>query len=376
MSPHGVSRWAMEKNLYIGLMSGTSTDGVDAVLADFSEAAKPRILGATSLDMPEALRARLLRLNSATENELELAHLAANELAHLYANACHELLVQQHVAATKVRAIGAHGQTIRHRPELGYSIQLNAPALLAELTQIDVIADFRSRDIAAGGQGAPLVPVVHQGLFSAPHNRVILNLGGIANISVLNTQGPLLGFDTGPANMLMDYWSQLHLAQRYDLDGQWAAKGTLIPQLLEGMLAEPWFDLDPPKSTGRDLFNAAWLHQQLNQHTNQADPQDVQATLLALSVHSISRAIKRHASSAEEVLVCGGGALNPSFMQSLQTQLNIPVRSTTTVGIHPLHVEALAFAWLAYAHLKRIKASAPEITGARHATILGAHYPA
>lgn len=351
-------------------------DGVDAVLADFSSSHQPEVLGSVSLSMPDDLREQLLRLNQASENELELAYLAANELAVLYAQTCQRLLAQHQLEPQNIQAIGAHGQTVRHRPELGYSVQLNSPALLAELSQIDVIADFRSRDIAAGGQGAPLVPVVHQGLFQASHERVILNLGGIANISILSPNKPLVGFDTGPANMLMDYWAQQHLGLHYDANGDWAKGGKILPNLLAGMLNEPWFTLPPPKSTGRDLFNAVWLHEQLEQHAQHAAAQDVQATLMALTIHSTSDAIKRYATEASEVLVCGGGALNTTLLQKLEDSLNIPVQSTQAVGIPPQEVEALAFAWLAYAHKNKIKASAPEVTGARHASLLGACYPA
>ncbi|MCQ9615414.1 anhydro-N-acetylmuramic acid kinase [Paenalcaligenes niemegkensis] len=366
----------MDKDLYIGLMSGTSTDGADAVLASFAQPERPVVLGALAIPMPGSLRTRFLALNSPANNELESAYLAANELAELYADACNFLLRQCQLPASEVRAIGAHGQTVRHNPRLGYTVQLNAPALLAERTGIDVIADFRSRDLAAGGQGAPLVPFVHKGLFSSRHARVILNLGGIANISVLDPVGPLQGFDTGPANMLMDYWAQRHLGKNYDSNGEWASGGEVLPKLLEALLSERWFALPPPKSTGRDLFNASWLHQKLDSHAKGASPQDVQATLLALTVHSIARAMADYAPETADMLVCGGGALNAALMQGLEKELGIPVRSTQTVGVAPQEVEALAFAWLAYAHVKRIKASTPEITGARHASILGACYPA
>lgn len=365
----------MQNDLYIGLMSGTSTDGIDAVLADFTRPQHPRIVTSVSIAIDESLRTRLLRLNSPGPNELEQAYLAANDLSKLYAEACHRLLIQHPLHPHQIRAIGAHGQTVRHKPELGYSIQLNAPALLAELTGIDVIADFRSRDIAAGGQGAPLVPVVHQGLFSSDVERVVLNLGGIANLSILSPTKPLQGFDTGPANMLMDYWAQQHLSTPYDHNGNWAAKGTVIPELLTAMLADDWFALPPPKSTGRDLFNATWLQQHLNAYAS-AKPHDIQATLLALTVESIALAISEHAPAAAELLVCGGGALNTTLLESLKQRLNIAVLSTETLGINPLEVEALAFAWLAYAHLNRIKANAPAVTGAKHAAILGAYYPA
>lgn len=365
-----------QNELYIGLMSGTSTDGVDAVLARFDGQHLPQIVGAASCKLPAALRQQLLDLNHPGDNELERANLAAIALTHCYADVCHQLLQQQQLSANAIRAIGAHGQTVRHRPELGFTIQLNAPALLAELTNIAVIADFRSRDIAAGGQGAPLVPSVHQGLFACDHPRVILNLGGIANISILHPSEALRGFDTGPASMLMDYWIGKHRGLPYDAAGTWANSGTIIPALLDAMLAEPWLQLAPPKSTGRDLFNAQWLEQQVQHHAQHAPPADVQATLLELTARSVTEAIQRYAAGTTEILVCGGGAFNSALLQRIAHLSGITVRSTDALGLHPQHVEALAFAWLAHAHVHDIKANAPAVTGARHSVMLGAYYPA
>lgn len=365
-----------DSELYIGLMSGTSTDGVDAVLARFEADKLPVIVDAASCELPTALRQQLLALNSPGDNELERAQLAAIALTQCYERVCQRLLQQQGLAPSAIRAIGAHGQTIRHRPELGFTIQLNAPALLAERTGIAVIADFRSRDIAAGGQGAPLVPRIHQGLFACAHPRVILNLGGIANISILHPEQPLRGFDTGPANMLMDYWINKHHGVSYDASGAWARRGSVIPALLDAMLAEPWLQLPPPKSTGRDLFHATWLEQHVAQHAAKATPADVQATLLELTAHSICHALQQHAVGTEEVLVCGGGAFNDALLERIAALSGITVRSTAELGLHPQHVEALAFAWLAHAHVHGIKANAPAVTGARHAVLLGAYYPA
>lgn len=365
----------MQGPLYIGLMSGTSMDGVDAVLARFSSEGA-RILQAHSLPLPPALRDELLALQHPGHDELGRASRAALQLAQLYVQACRPWT--QGPEKTALRAIGVHGQTIRHAPELGYTLQLNAPAYIAEHSGVDVIADFRSRDIAAGGQGAPLVPIVHDALFRCGHGRVILNLGGIANISLLLPGQPVSGFDTGPANMLMDAWIQRHHGLPYDQNGQWAASATPDARLLAALMAEPWLQLPPPKSTGRDLFNLPWLDQRLTQVYGAAgvDAAVVQATLLELTVLSVADAIRRHAPHAQELLVCGGGAANPHLLARLTSELAMPVRPTSALGMDPQHIEALAFAWLAHAHIERIPAGLPAVTGARHPTVLGACYPA
>lgn len=368
--------------LYIGLMSGTSTDGVDAVLAEFSDANPPSLLGTVSLPMPSALRERLLALNTPGPNELESAALASRDLAVLYAQAVHELLHRTDVAPHQVSAIGAHGQTVRHAPHQGYTIQLNAPAVLAEATGIAVIADFRSRDVAAGGQGAPLVPAFHQAMFGTRKHLTLLNLGGIANITVLQPNKTVSGFDTGPANVLLDAWVNHHLGQPYDEHGAWAATGRSNGQLLNYLLnSEPWFHEPPPKSTGRDLFNLVWLTERLQSFTQDTKtslpaPNDIQATLQNLTAQSVAQAIHKHAALTEEVWVCGGGALNPGLMSELQSALSVPVRPTSDAGVPVMAVEALAFAWLAWAHEKGHPAGLPAVTGARHASILGCRYPA
>ncbi|NYT66583.1 anhydro-N-acetylmuramic acid kinase [Alcaligenaceae bacterium] len=368
----------MSSALYIGLMSGTSTDGVDAVLADFS-ATPPQLLGSVSLAMPDQLRADILALNTPGTNELHRAALTANALAQLYASATQQLLQLHGLPASAIHAIGAHGQTVRHAPDAGYTVQLNAPALLAELTGINVIADFRSRDIAAGGQGAPLVPVVHHALFSNGQARAILNLGGIANVTVLGTDGSIRGFDTGPANVLMDIWCQENTSAPYDIDGAWAASGTVNTQLLTTLLSkEPWLTLEPPKSTGRHLFNREWLAHRLAiaDPKNQMAPQDIQATLLTFTIQTIVDALQQHGGPVQELVVCGGGALNSRLMQGLSHSLPYPVRPTSELGLPVQLVEALAFAWLAWAHDQGRPAGLPDVTGARHATLLGCKYPA
>ena len=367
--------------LYIGLMSGTSTDGVDAVLCRFAPDHAPKLLAHHSLSLPAALRRALLDLNQPQPNELEHAHQCSLALARLYADACHALLHQSGTAASEVRAIGAHGQTIRHRPDLGYTIQLNAPALLAELTGIAVVADFRSRDVAAGGQGAPLVPPVHQALFGHPEiGRVVLNLGGIANITVLHPNHPLLGFDTGPANMLLDHWVHQQLGHEFDEAGQWAQQGHVLPQLLNQLLSEAWLQLPPPKSTGRDLFNSHWLHQHLTRYTAEQNQSpnavDVQATLLEFTAQTVVQAIQRYGHQPAEIIACGGGARNTFLLQRLTQLSGCKTYSSTALGMDPQHVEALAFAWLAHAHVERLPANAPAVTGARRPVVLGAYYPA
>lgn len=366
------------QGLYIGLMSGTSVDGVDGVLVRLGESQAPRVLASASLPMPENLRRELLALNVSGNDELARGALAANALARLYAQAVSALLQDAAADATDVIAIGAHGQTLRHRPDSGYTVQLNAPALLAELTGIDVVADFRSRDVAAGGQGAPLVPPFHAANFGAPHGRAVLNLGGIANVTLLVPGQPVRGFDTGPANVFLDAWCQRHLGQPYDADGRWAATGQVVAPLLEQLIAsEPWFALPAPKSTGRDLFNLQWLDDRLAAFDGpKPAPQDVQATLQRLTARTVANAIDAAAAGTQDVFVCGGGARNAGLMQELAYCLQRPVQPTDALGVPAQQVEALAFAWLAQAFVQRRPAGHPAVTGARGPRILGALYPA
>lgn len=361
---------------YIGLMSGTSMDGIDGVLADLSNPGEIRTLASISLPMPRALRTEFLALNLPGDNELDRAARAAQGLAECYTQAVTALCRDASLTPEQIRAIGAHGQTVRHAPESGYSIQLNAPATLAEQTGIAVVADFRARDIAAGGQGAPLVPAFHAAWFGCATPRVILNLGGIANVTILG-QG-ILGFDTGPANMLMDHWMQRHTGHAYDQNGQWAAQGQCQQGLLARMLADPWFDRPPPKSTGRDQFNAQWLDDKLASTPGAAaiPPVDVMATLLSLTTRSISQAVRKYAPQAREVLACGGGALNDYLMNELGRALPCPLATTLREGMPVEMVEALAFAWLAHAHVHGLTSTLPAVTGARHPSIAGCLYPA
>lgn len=365
--------------LFIGLMSGTSLDGVDGVLADF-DAPKCHVIQHVSRPFPAELKHELLELNSPGPNELHRAALAANALARLYAEVVTALLADAALAPAAITAIGAHGQTVRHRPGefdgTGYTLQLNNPALLAELTHIDVVADFRSRDVAAGGQGAPLVPLFHQAQFVHSDETVaVLNIGGIANLSILRA-GQVLGFDCGPGNALMDAWCQRHTGQAFDVDGHWAASGHVVDALLQPLLEEPYLALPPPKSTGRDLFNWTWLTEKLQAFPT-ASPADVQATLTELTARACAADVLRHAAESHRLIVCGGGALNRHLMQRLQSLLpSQRVISSEQAGLPPLQVEAAAFAWLACRAVRRQTASLQSITGARGARVLGAIYPA
>jgi anhydro-N-acetylmuramic acid kinase len=367
-------------------MSGTSLDGVDGVLASFPKHAAAdgiETLATAYIPFSEDLRAELLNLQAASTDEIHRAAVAANRLVHHYALCVGQLLAQSGLAPQAVRAIGSHGQTIRHRPECGYTLQLDNPALLAELTGIDVIADFRSRDIAAGGQGAPLVPAFHQFLFGRPHPVcAVVNIGGISNISILNRdeRTPVMGFDTGPGNVLMDLWIARHLDRPYDADGNWAASGSIIPELLAALCNEGFLQLPPPKSTGRDLFHASWLANKLAAFPD-AKPSDVQATLTEFTACTIAQAIAAHAKIAHAVYVCGGGAYNRHLMSRLQNalhreKLQINVSTTDVLGVPANQVEALAFAWLAQRFAYRQAGNLPTVTGAKGLRILGALYPA
>lgn len=367
--------------LFIGLMSGTSLDGVDGVLADFGTG-RLRVLGHQAAPFPAALRAELLALNTAGADELHRAALAGNALARSYAGVVQALLDRAKLQPHDIAAIGAHGQTVRHRPLMfdgtGYTLQLNSPSLLAELCGIAVVADFRSRDLAAGGQGAPLVPAFHQGVFGQPgEGRAVLNLGGIANLSVLAADGSVLGFDCGPGNALMDFWCQRHTGHAYDAGGAWAACGQVLPELLAALLAEPFLQAAPPKSTGRDLFNPPWLQAHLAGHAAQAAPVDVQATLAEFTAQACAHDVQHHAAGSRTLVVCGGGALNAHLMQRLAALLpGVAVDSSAVHGLAPLQVEAAAFAWLARQALRGATGSLPSVTGARGARVLGAIYPA
>lgn len=359
-------------------MSGTSLDGVDAVLAKFSKSGQPTVLAHASLPYSDEIRSSLLDLQSPGFNELARAASMASRLTRLYADVVYSILERAHTSPADVAAIGCHGQTIRHEPNAGYTIQLANLALLAELTTIDTVGDFRGRDIAAGGQGAPLVPAFHDVVFRDAHApRVIVNIGGIANLTFLGpNHDRVLGFDVGPGNILLDGWCQRHTAKPYDAEGQWAATGQCCQPLLQALLSDAYFSQSPPKSTGRDYFNLNWLDAHLFNYPKFA-PYDVQATLVDLTAQSIACAISHHASSACEIYVCGGGALNTTLFHRLGNLL--PTHSlytTEALGLPVMQVEATAFAWLAYQHIHHRTANLPIVTGARAKRILGALYPA
>jgi anhydro-N-acetylmuramic acid kinase len=357
---------------FVGLMSGTSLDGVDAALVDF-EVAPGRLVARHFLPYPDDVRAEGLALCAPTHDEIERAALLGVRIAGLYAEAVDALL--SGAGRPAVQAIGAHGQTVRHRPERGFTVQVLNAALLAERTGLRVVADVRSRDVAAGGHGAPLVPAYHAACFArADVHRVIANIGGIANVTDLAPGRPVRGFDTGPGNALMDLWTTEHLGRRYDDDGAWAASGRVIDSLLDRMLTEPYFDLAPPKSTGRELFHAAWLER----HGPRGfAPADVQATLAALTARSIARGVNDHCGTPHELLICGGGAHNATLLRELARALPATrVATTAAAGIDPDWVEAMAFAWLAREALAGRPGNLPSVTGAAGPRVLGAIYPA
>lgn len=355
-------------------MSGTSLDGVDAVLADLG-GEQTELIARHFLPFDDELKEELLALHHPSQNELHRAQMVGNQLARLYALSISPLLAQTGIPASKIHAIGCHGQTIRHCPEHGYTLQIGNAALLAELTGIRVISDFRSRDIAAGGQGAPLVPAFHDKVLRHPTtHRVVVNIGGISNLTNLPPNAATSGFDCGPGGLLMDAWCMRHLGQPYDRDGAWAASGRILPALLEQMLDETFFKLAPPKSSGRDLFNMGWL-KTLLQGNEKAE--DVQATLLELTCQSIVQSVRQHCPGAQELYLCGGGAHNLALFSRLASLLeDCKVQTTSDLGVDSDYLEAIAFAWLAQQTLHGKTANLPLVTGARHPCVLGAICPA
>lgn len=364
----------MPADLLVGLMSGTSLDGVDAALIAFDNE-RPQCLATHYLPFPTELRREALALQEPGSDELRRSLRLANRLADIYARTTNELLALAAIPATAVRAIGCHGQTLVHAPADGYSLQLANPARLAEQTGITVVADFRSRDIAAGGQGAPLVPAFHDAVFRASgRHRVILNIGGIANVTDLAPDAPTRGFDCGPGNMLLDAWTTQHTGKPYDLDGRWASEGRVLPALLRRLREGPFFAAPPPKSCGREEFGIAWLESRLE---GSEAAVDVQATLVALTASTIADAIERWCGNPAEVYVCGGGARNGSLMQALGNSMpGVVIGTTDALGLPADWVEAAAFAWLAWRTLHGRPGNLPEVTGARGPRVLGAIYPA
>lgn len=374
------------KELYIGLMSGTSLDGVDGVLAQFSQN-KWQILAYDKQPFSHSLYKELLALQTAGPNEIHRSALAANELAEIYARCSKNLCINAQIKSNQVKAMGVHGQTIRHCPHLSFTCQLNNPALVAELSHINTIADFRSRDIAAGGQGAPLVPLFHRTLFNCSNQnhqnskQVVCNIGGIANISIFDEKS-ISGFDTGPGNTLLDYWAQKKFGKAYDDGGQQASLGKINDNLLNQFLKDDYFSQLPPKSTGRDLFNGDWLNNHLNKMKFKLKDLDVLNTLSQLTARTIAQDVIKYAENCCRLYLCGGGVYNKNLIKQLQSELNhfsqneVSVLTTIELGIPPECVEALAFAWFAKCFIDAIPANSPSVTGAKGERILGALYPA
>jgi len=363
-------------DLYIGLISGTSVDGVDCALVRF-EGNSPQVIGTAFTPTPKDLREQILALCTGQNISLEIYGQVDIAIGRMFANAALELIESKGVAASDVAAIGSHGQTVFHEPDsdLPFSLQLGDPNSIAQLTGITTIADIRRRDMAVGGEGAPLAPLLHRNcLASSEFDRVIVNVGGIANITILRKDGSCLAFDTGPANVLMDHWIEARKGERFDEDGAWAAEGAVDSALLMELMDEPYFSEPYPKSTGRELFNAQWLEERLSRLTRIMQPQDVQRTLLELAAKSITTAIHEHV-QPDQVFLCGGGAQNDFLMTRLQTLLQpASVESTASIGIEPDWVEAIAFAWIARETLAGRTIDTTTLTGASQPVILGGIY--
>lgn len=363
---------------YIGIMSGTSLDGFDIALIRQLDGSTSQFIASHYLPMPSSLKSELLALCRSGDDELARAALAENQWANIAAQGVIQLLQAQKLTAKDIIAIGSHGQTVRHEPDKGFTIQLSNGALLAELTHIAVVTDFRRRDVAANGQGAPLVPAYHEALFYTPEKRrAILNIGGFSNLSLLSPHHQTHGFDCGPGNVLLDTWISYKKNKPYDAQGAWAASAKPNAQFLQCLLDDAFFEKTGPKSTGREYFNFDWLMNKLNQFEQVLADNVVQSTLLELTVQSIIQSLQHAQPDTDELIICGGGALNTELLSRLQT--NLPdVRVTTTLdyGIAPQWVEAIAFAWLAYCCIHNIPANRPEVTGAKGLRVLGAIYPA
>lgn len=366
--------------LYIGVMSGTSVDGIDIALLEINTNQCPRVVAAVSKDFNPTVTA--LINDVITSQSVDLIRLGDLHMAlgEAYALAVNAFLAEQQLEPTAINALGCHGQTLFHAPlaKRPFSFQLGDPNTIAEITGITTIADFRQRDLVCGGQGAPMVPPFHQALFhSDEQNRVIANIGGMSNITILpaDQQSPVLGFDTGPGNILMDKWIQQHLGVAYDNAGQWAATGVVDESLLACLLDDAYFRLAIPKSTGREYFHANWLVEKLRHFGQPVSPNDVQKTLVQLTCQTISEAIQCYAPDTNAVYVCGGGAHNSQIMQSLTNLLSpVWVADTGELGLNADYVEASAFAWLAYRTFNQLPGNFPSVTGASHPTILGGVY--
>jgi anhydro-N-acetylmuramic acid kinase len=368
-----------EPYYFIGLMSGTSLDGIDAVLVDFRKSL-PAVIGALHQPLPKQIRDELIDLCSPGDNEIERMGHCETALAHAFADTANRLIHKLGVTPEEITAIGNHGQTIRHMPndDQPFTLQIGDPSIVACQTGICTVADFRRQDMAAGGQGAPLVPAFHAAVFAShSKNRAILNIGGMANLTLLSTNKsePVIGFDTGPGNILIDAWHQQHHSTLYDDQGSWASSGTISEALLARMLDEPYLQLPPPKSTGRELFNARWLHQQLSHLKSCPKPEDVACTLVEYTARTITDQVIAHFSSCDEIYVCGGGFHNAYLMKRIAHMLpNQTISTTAVLGVEPDWVEAAAFAWLAKQRIEGKTGNLPSVTGASKACILGGIY--
>ncbi|HEY0659736.1 MAG TPA: anhydro-N-acetylmuramic acid kinase [Lysobacter sp.] len=372
-----------ETSLYLGLISGTSADGIDAALVRFDDASRCELLLGRTYPWPDELRTLLIALGQGGDTgSLDEVGTLDVRIGEHFAAAVLQLLDEADVAPKQVRAIGSHGQTVRHRPDGArfdgrhpFTMQLGDAHVIAERTGITTVADFRRRDVAAGGHGAPLLPGLHNALLHSPaEDRAVLNLGGIANFTLLPANGEVRGFDTGPANALMDAWCARHLGQPFDSEGAFAAQGVVDRDLLARLLDEPWFALPPPKSTGREVFHLDWVETRLRGDEN---PTDVQATLLELSAVTIADALRAQQPQTKRVLACGGGVRNAGLLRRIGANLpGVVVDSTASHGVDPDFVEAMGFAWLARQALAGQPGNLPGVTGARGPRVLGAVYPA
>lgn len=363
-------------NRYIGLMSGTSADGIDAVLVDFKQDQTYQVLAQSHTPFNDTLQQQILAFHTEHANELNRMGALDTQLGHAFAEAANTLLQKTGLSPTSIKAIGSHGQNIRHQPEnpSPFTIQIGDPNIIASKTGIKTVADFRRKDIALGGQGAPLAPAFHQTVFQhLTQDTIVLNIGGIANITFLpkNRKHNVLGFDTGPGNALMDAWTQKHLDQHYDESGAWASTGKVLPALLSALLTDAYFKKPAPKSTGRAHFNLHWLTQYLK---GTEAPEDVQATLLQLTAESICNAIKNICQTAD-LIICGGGVHNKHLVKALsQTATIRTAYSSKAFGVDPDTLEAVLFAWLAKQTLEKAPGNLTDVTGATKAAVLGGIY--
>lgn len=362
---------------YIGLMSGTSLDGVDIALVSIEPHSKPSLIDFKCLQIPAEIKTQLANFSSAELVDLELLSEVSVQMAQICAKGVNALIADNNLEANDIQAIGSHGVTIRHRPnsKFPFTLQITEPNTLAALTQIDVIADLRGMDVANGGQGAPLVPIFHQELLDNGQNGIFANLGGIANITVIKQGQNIIGYDTGPANTLMNLWCECHQGVEFDRNGEWAKSGSVIPDLLHSMLQEPYFQEAYPKSTGKELFNLDWLSSHLLTQKSIYSTADVQATLLELTAQTLVYEVKKF--DVKNLFLCGGGSNNEYLVSRLKGLLpNKLVQSTFDIGVSTDALEAMAFAWLAYCRVEQRPATATSVTGATKASVLGAWYTA